>query len=427
MLGVLLAAQLAIVAHAADTVGACEPLDLSVAVSAPGAALPTLRTPSFAPFDLMSASTLPRVAADSRAVPATLVEYRYLLVADRPGRYTIPAFEAALGGQTVRSRPITVVVTPNAGDGEPAIVTRARIDTGRPLTLPLAVPETVYVGQQADYTVAVFLNTAMRDRLRHNPTFYPPDMQAVLAYDVAAGNTEERSLSGSRCFDALVYRRALFPLQAGRIVIPPAQLTYSLPASASFFSREESHEIQTDSAVIVAVDPPAAGRPPDFDGAVGDFRLAARLQSAAVRVGDPLTLTVRVTGTGNVKLLPRPHLAVPWATVVPADARVQVDTSGRRISGSKEFDWILTPRLAGAMGLPVVRYAYFDPQARRYRVASSAPASVRVQPGTLATLDTGQTPRVLPLRPTYRGALAPPLSSTPAFWFLLALAPLPAL
>ncbi|OYV67673.1 MAG: hypothetical protein B7Z72_09335, partial [Gemmatimonadetes bacterium 21-71-4] len=165
MLGVLLAAQIAIVAHAADTVGACEPLDLSVAVSAPGPLLPTLHAPRFAPFDVMRWSTMPRVAADSRAVPATLVEYRYVLVAAQPGRYTIPAFEAALDGQTVRSRPLTVVVTPNAGDGEPAIVTRARIDPwGRPAG-PLAAPETVYVGQQADYTVAVFLNTAMRDRL----------------------------------------------------------------------------------------------------------------------------------------------------------------------------------------------------------------------------------------------------------------------
>ena len=142
----------------------------------------------------------------------------------------------------------------------------------------------MYVGQQATYTVAVFLNAAVRNRLRRNPTFYPPDMQSMLAYDVPSVGAEPRATGTANCFDALIYRRALFPLQTGRLVIPPAQLTYSLPVGASFFSREESHELQTDSAVIVAIDPPAAGRPADFDGAVGSFRLSMRTQSPTARV-----------------------------------------------------------------------------------------------------------------------------------------------
>ena len=44
---------------------------------------------------------------------------------------------------------------------------------------------------------------------------------------------------GQRCFETLSYRRALFPLFPGETVIPPATLSYSLPLSTSFFSREE--------------------------------------------------------------------------------------------------------------------------------------------------------------------------------------------
>ena len=328
MIAVLLAAQLAIVAHAADTVGACEPLDLSVAVSAPGTALPTLTAPSFGPFDIMRATRTPQVQRDSRAVPSTMVEYRYLLVASQPGSYTIPAFEARDGNAVVRSAPIHVTVTAG-GSGTPTVLTRARIDTGERLNLRAAEPDTVYVGQQANYTVAVFLNTAVRNRLRRNPTFYPPDMQSMLAYDLPGAGAEQRPPGTSSCFDALVYRRALFPLQPGRLVIPPAQLTYSLPVGASFFSREESHDLQTDSAIVVAILPPAAGQPADFDGAVGRFQIHASLGTSVGRVGDPLTLTTRVSGTGNVKLLPSPHLDIPWASAVPSDQRVQVDSTGR--------------------------------------------------------------------------------------------------
>ncbi len=427
MIGILLAAQLAIVAHAAGTVGACEPLDLSVAVSAPGTVAPRLVAPSLAPFDVMRSATMPHEARDSRAVPSLTVEYRYTLVAGEPGAYIIPAFEARLGSASARTAPLRVVVTPAKGGGDPEVLTRARIDTGDRIELRAAEPDTVYVGQQADYTVAVFINAAMRDRLRRNPTFYPPDMQSVLAYDLPGGGSQRTSPAVSRCFDALVYRRALFPLQAGRLVVPPAQLTYALPVGVSFFSREESHELQTDSAVVVAIDAPAAGRPPDFDGAVGRLQLAMRVESATGRVGDPLTLTLRLSGTGNIKLMPRPRLALSGATLVPSDVRVQVDSSGRWIGGVKEFDWILTPRAAGPLVLPPVRYSYFDPELRRYRAAVAPAITVGVQPGTLASLDTTRAPDTLALRTRYSGAMGAPLSSHPLFWWALALAPLPAL
>src|SRR5207253_11469676 len=124
---------------------------------------------------------------------------------------------------------------------------------------------------------AVFLNETVRDRLRRNPTFFPPDMQSMLAYDLPVRGDPPRRQVGSHCFDALVYQRALFPLMPGRFAIPPAQLVYSLPLSASFFSREETHELQTDSTIIIAVDPPNAGRPAVFRGPVGALRLRARL------------------------------------------------------------------------------------------------------------------------------------------------------
>src|SRR5678815_3052482 len=161
------------------------------------------------------------------------------------------------------------------------------------------------------------------------------------------------------CIRDSVYQRALFPLMPGRFAIPPAQLVYSLPLSASFFSREETHELQTDSTVIVAVEPPASGRPSDFGGAVGSLRVAAKLDTSVSRVGDPMLLTVRVSGTGNVKLFPRPAVGVSWASLVKGDERVQVDTTARRIAGSKEFDWALRPRYRGAPRAPVHEHPVF--------------------------------------------------------------------
>jgi hypothetical protein len=140
-----------------------------------------------------------------------------------------------------------------------------------------------------------------------------------------------------------------------------------------------------------------------------------------------MLLTVRVSGTGNVKLFPPPKVEIPWAALVKADERVQVDSLARRIRGAKEFDWVLTPRIAGELDLPPIRYGYFNPDTRRYELASSNGARVSVATGTLASADTARAVALLSLRTQYRGPLAPPPYQRGYFWVLLAVAPLPAI
>jgi hypothetical protein len=429
VIGAILIAQLAIVAHVPETVAACDAVDVTVAVSAGGTEIPQIVPPSFAPFDVLRSSVSPHVQLDPRNGGSIIAEYRYVLTTDRAGSFTIPPFEARLGALSARSQPLHIVVRESrVGGAVPTVVARARVDTSLDVNFrALAEPETVFVGQQANYEVAVFLNETVRDRLGRNPTFYPPDMQSMMAYDLApvTGDPPKRKV-GTRCFDALVYQRALFPLVPGRFVISPAQLVYSLRLSSSFFSREESHELVTDSTILVAVNPPNAGRPPEYTGAVGDLAIATRLDTRHGRVGDPMTLTVRLTGSGNVKLFPPPKLDIPWASLVRGDERVAVDTGARRIRGSKEFDWVLTPKVAGELDLPPIRYGYFNPDTRHYAIASTPGERIDIDPGVLATSDTLRAEPLLAIRHRFRGAVDHPPHERAPFWFVLALAPLAA-
>ena len=321
-----------------------------------------------------------------------------------------------------------VATAARAQRGEPAVVTRVPIDTAAAVNFRVLVtPDTVYVGQQTTYELGVFLDASVRDRLRRMEAV-APEMRGMMAYDPPAPRDGFAMRTvGHRRYEPHVYERAIFPLSAGRFVIHPARLVYALPLSYSFFSREETYELRSDSVVVVALDPPLATRPPDWSGAVGTLRIAARLDSAATRVGDPVVLTVSVAGRGNVKLFPRPRLVVPNATVVPADERVVMAPDSLDIHGTKEFDWVVTPTQAGRLVIPGIRYPFFDPENARYDVASAPAMTVAVAPGTLASADTG-VHRVPPLtlRSAYRGPLAPEPYSHGAFWLVLLLAPLPA-
>ncbi len=312
----------------------------------------------------------------------------------------------------------------------PAIVTRAQLDTSALVNFRVLVqPETVYVGQQANYQLGVFLDESVRDRMRSMEAL-APEMRSMMAYEPPAplAGFPLRNAQGHR-YEAHVYQRPIFPLSAGRVAIPPARLLYAMPLSYSFFSREESFELRSDSAVVFALDPPRAGRPGDWSGAVGELRLSAAIDSSAARVGDAMRLVVRVSGAGNVKLYPRPALALTWATATPEGERVTMSADSMHIGGTKEFDWVITPRIPGRVEVPPLRYPYFDPYARQYEVAESSPVAIYIAAGNLASSDTStavSAPRWA-LRSAYRGPLAPPLYRSQAMLLALLLLPLPVL
>jgi hypothetical protein len=327
-------------------------------------------------------------------------------------------------------------VPASAQTGATAILDRVRVRGGRPIDFHAAAfPESVFVGQQATYQVAVLLSADAKARLRRNPEFLPPELRGLLAYELGTpSRVPPRSYDGS-VYEAHVFQRALFPVGAGRETVPAPQLTYSLPQSSSYFSREERVVVQAESVTFVVKPLPLEGRPDDFNGAVGIFKSVVLVDTTTARVGDPLVLTLRVQGTGNVKLLPRPSIEIGWASTVPGSERVQVDSSGPLVRGTKEFDWILTPARDGRVSIPALRYSYFDPYARKYATAESAPLSLSIRAGTLAAADEGDGGTLLPLRSTKDHSLAVvpwngrelPPTTWLAWLVLAAVMPIPAL
>nr|MCU0648965.1 SH3 domain-containing protein [Gemmatimonadaceae bacterium] len=95
------------------------------------------------------------------------------------------------------------------------------------------------------------------------------------------------------------------------------------------------------------------------------------------------------SGAGNIELLPRPPLSVPWGTLVNGSERVSIDSTGPALRGVKEFDWLLTPRDTGVVTVPPLRYPYFDPEQIAYRVSETAPLSITVREGTASTAAMG--------------------------------------
>jgi hypothetical protein len=427
-------AQLTVTVTAPDTVRACEPFDIQVVGSVRGTAAPRFIAPVVSPFTIVSSHATTQLSSDVFGRSFGVSDVELTLLTDRPGRYTLPRFEMRSGRLRARGPSRTVVVVgPRDTAGVPAVVASTDIDTSADVALrAIVVPDTVYVGEQASYQVGVFISPSAREKLRSNPSFVPPQLNELMAYDYPADRRRQpiRRRVGSQCYDVLVYERALFPLSAGRHDLAPAELSYSLAIGAGFFAGSERRETKSEWVSVTAIEPPEQGRPTNYSGAVGDLSLRAHVDSTGARVGDPMTLTLHLAGEGNIKLLPRPAIAVPWASLVPGDERVSIDTVARRIRGTKDFDWIVTPRASGVKTIPSIAYPYWNPKTKQYEVAATDSLSITVGEGTLASLaDTGtaHAPATLSIRRTLRDEEPPPPPQHPLFAAFAALAPVPAL
>jgi hypothetical protein len=134
-------------------------------------------------------------------------------------------------------------------------------------------------------------------------------------------------------------------------------------------------------------DPPVVGRPPDWSGAVGGpFTVALHAEPTELAAEDPLTLTVRITGAGNLRDLRRPALG----TLEAFQPFAVEDLDDRFVAGDpprREFRYRLRPRSAGVPEIPRLKFVYFNPRAtagRGYQTTYSNEVPLTVKPRVAA-------------------------------------------
>ena len=125
---------------------------------------------------------------------------------------------------------------------------------------------------------------------------------------------------------------------------------------------------------------PAAGRPADFHGAIGTFNIVSDISPAKADVGDPMTLRLRITGSGSFDRVDTTMLdhVDQWKTYPPKSSFNTSDPIG--FSGMKTFEQPVIASKPGAQTLPALSFSYFDPNSRHYETARSVPLSVTISP-----------------------------------------------
>jgi len=199
---------------------------------------------------------------------------------------------------------------------------------------------------------------------------------------------------------AIVLQRALFPLAPGKLTVTRMEADTAM--RFDFFGRAlDFTHLKSEPLTVEAIPLPREGQPPHFPAAnVGQFTLEVAVDRATVAVGDAVTLTVTVRGTGNLRNVTMPDLpTLPgWQSYEPKTT-VALDGSATA-SGSKTLEWLIRPERPGKTTIDGLTLVSFDPATRRYVESHGNPiylevsgdagvAAVGGQPTTAATSAPG--------------------------------------
>jgi hypothetical protein len=176
---------------------------------------------------------------------------------------------------------------------------------------------------------------------------------------------------------------------------------------------QKNIDVQSPETSMSVLALPAQGRPSDFGGAVGSFKISADISSSKTTAGDPLTLRMHVSGAGNFDRVESSMLggSAEWKTYDPKASFNSTDPLGYR--GEKIFEQPIVASQAGTHIVPPLTFNYFDPATRRYETARSLPLEVTVAPA--ANADTNVAPAIAgaPVDQTH-GSLRPDHAVTDA-------------
>lgn len=188
----------------------------------------------------------------------------------------------------------------------------------------------------------------------------------------------------------LVLRKTvLYPQRTGELKLEPLSLNVDIQVPTNrrdiFGSRlmtKVSRTIAAGNRTINVKPLPAAGKPADFSGAVGDFSFKVNPSKTELDATESFQAKVEVRGKGNLKLFNLPKLNLPSSLeVYEPEHNENVSTTSSGMQGSISDTYTIVPQYKGKYPLPQISFSYFDVKTETYKRLSSDEIVINVLNG----------------------------------------------
>jgi hypothetical protein len=214
--------------------------------------------------------------------------------------------------------------------------------------------------------------------------------------------------------------RILVPKKAGKLEIGPARVAFDAVVgrrAASWMdgpwddlSKTERRVAASNPLDIDVLSLPEP-KPANFMGLVGAYSIQASADVTDVHVGDPITLTIRVTGPKPLERVPPIDLDAQrdlgaWFKVPPEPALPTV------AGGAAVYTQTIRAATERVKEIPPIELPYFDVAKGEYAVAKSNAIPLNVTPTTEVTLKGMEDKPAESTAPEQPGGLAPMIRTT---------------
>ena len=386
--------------------------------------------PSFTGFDVLggpftSSSSSVQIVNGS-VTRSTRNSYTFALQAAQEGTYRIGAASLTIKGNKVSSEPFEIKVIPDDGShdapssssgggsgskGQTQNTSDPQV-SGKDLFLKV-IPskKSVYVGEQLTLTYKLYTKVPVSSlSVSKSPSyagFWTKDIS-----DNNGGNLRQSSeyVNGVEYTTAEIQRIVLVPQRSGTLPLEPMSIEcvaqirtqgnsrqsndpFDIFFNDPFFNRNITNvrkELSCNSLSLEVKNLPENGKPASFAGAVGNYNFKSDIDKTELKTNEAFTLTLTVTGTGNIELLKMPEPTFPPDFEV-YDPKIITTTNNTAngLSGTKKAEYLVIPRRAGSFNLTPVEFSYFNPSTGSYASLTSETYSIQVEKGAAGESDEG--------------------------------------
>ena len=342
------------------------------------------------------------------------------------GRFFVPAFKTNVNGKEIQSDPLPLTVFNS--DGSDLL---KNTDTQPPSALlRVSTPaKRVYVGE----VFPVAMELLGRGLLGGGQLPVPQVATEGVRFTRIRPNY--RSTRGRSIGSA--YYPIAFLFDTGAIAMKPGKmnLTFELDvivqdARRSVFPERQKLHLTSEPIELEVIALPKENRPANFNGSVGQYLMSASAKPTRVKVGDPIELSITLSGQGALDNAPSPE-ADTWDNfkTYPATSQIQY-TDIRHLNSRKTFQRMIIPTSPKLTQLPTLKFSYFDPRKEQYVTLTTPPIPIEVTgsaipanptepssaPNEPQTAENTPNIRTIKSAPGQLAEIQPPLIARP--WFL---------
>lgn len=324
------------------------------------------------------------------------ITYNYIVQPLLPGNHTIPPIKVRGGGEELMTKSIFFEVT-GAGSANRS-TQNENISEKEIAFITVSKTGEHFPGEIVPITLKAYFNRKYRVELNSLPTL---SGDGVVMPQLTGEPEQQQEVIDGVPFHVLIWKTTLAGIKIGE-----HRLTFSLDASLlvaqqqrsrspfssfggsmfddslfdNFFGNVQRKPITARSPEIAfnVLPLPKEGQPDNFTGAIGNFSMTVSGTPLTVDIGEPITLTMTIAGTGNFNRVEAPVFpeSRSWKTYSPTS---DFSAESGEHAGDKSFEQAIVVKQPGVTAIPSLSFSYFDPKAKQFVTLQSEPIVLQVQ------------------------------------------------